>query len=617
MTTKKHSLVRSVAAFSLALVPVSSCVCEEVLNEVAPRIAVSACTKPGGEDAEPTEDCALPFGNADISVFAEQTFTIRNPSDLKLKFIATTDDDGNEIPGIHFDETAGDGAFEFVGTPPTELGGGLTAEIRVRIRPQFETTISKDLVILSDAKNVPKGLDDEFGEIRIPMTLTGVDNGVPDIEVIPDANCGTVDPLAVDFGNVAVSGGSICSLTIKNKGTRDLVFDSIAFVADDNGVEINEPADSDAVPALRLTTSPPSPEQPLKPTSAENAPLTLRVAFDPDVLGRYAGVLRIANSDPDAEEAVIDIPFVGIGVNEPICTARVKSVNGTPVTGAPSVEPLDDVVLEAVASSAVPSGSISGYAWTLVESGPGSGVVLSNPSGAETQFSFANRRGVDVAGPYKACVVVTDDLGTESVAPCCVDFEAIPTDAFLVQLTWVGDDSDDMDLHVTKVGANGEYCVQNLGGGSGHVDAPFSTCATNDCGYYNCNPDDTGVEWDGVPGRTSGDPSLDIDDVDAFGPENINVDVAVTGSYAFGASFFSGSVPVSMFMRLFIFGQLRGEWVEDVGTLVDDGGFDTVEGDFWEVGIVHFSEENPFNPCVEDLRDGDDSDDCPDFAETP
>jgi hypothetical protein len=102
-----------------------------------------------------------------------------------------------------------------------------------------------------------------------------------------------------------------------------------------------------------------------------------------------------------------------------------------------------------------------------------------------------------------------------------------------------------------------------------------------------------------VPGRTDGDPSLDVDDLSGFGPENTNINEITPGSYAFGADFFSGAEPHTVFVRLFIFGQLRGEWVE------------TINDEFFEVGVVHFTAEAPFDPCIEDLTDGDPADECP------
>lgn len=582
---------------ALLLLPVAfvggceGCIDPEVVA-VAPQIAIDACTTPA---AKPTSDCLIDFGNADITVQATKTFTISNPSALILDL---SEGVSGKL-GITLDDEALGNGFSFASALPDEIGPGLSADVAVTIRPILESTIEGNIIIVSDANNTPQNADRD-SVITIPLTLTGVDNGVPDLVVTPDPSCGTADPLNVDFGRVATGGGKVCNVTVQNVGTRELVFDGVDFL-DGAGVDtVAEAPGSDAAPAIRLAGEPPRPDQPLPP----DASIDLRVAFAPDVLGRYTAVLAIRSSDPD--EGLVEVPIVGTGVNAPSCDARVKSVNGVDVTGVPTVEPLDDVVIIADAEAATPDGSIVEYRWELLERGPGSGAVLANPSAAETGFAFANRRGVDVAGRFEACVVVVDDLGTESAEPCCVNFEAIPQDAFLVQLTWVGDQTDDMDLHVTKrSGAAGspQYCVTSLGGGSGNVDAPFSECGTNDCGFYNCNPTDTGVEWDGVPGRTAGDPSLDIDDVDGFGPENINVDVTDQGSYGFGASYFGGSIPVVMFMRLFLFGQLAGEWVE------------TVDDDFWEVGIVHFDPEDPFHPCVEDLINTPDDDECAQTAE--
>ena len=595
MLAKKHPLSRTRTYLGLVLVPLAGCTCgDPEVNPVAPQIAVDVCLKPvkeaNGKVIGGTDECSLAFGSADLAVRVERFFTITNPSGLELDI---RDSEGN--PGISL---IGDPSFVFINEPPTSIAPGLSAQVGISIRPSLEADISAEIVILSNANNVPPN-DDKLAEVRIPITLTGVDNGVPDIEIVPDSNCGLTDPLSVDFGRVATSGLAVCNVLVKNVGTRELFFDEVAFIAVDGDSDIIEPAGSDDIPAL-LSGTPPNPDQSLAPTSADVPGLPLRLTFAPDVLGRYQRTLRIVTSDPD--EPIIELPIVGLGVDGPTCTARVKSVGGVDISGAPTIEPLDDVVLIADATPATPDGDIASFSWEIKERGPGSGVVLTTPNSQETAFAFANRRGVDVAGRYEACVTVVDDLGTEGVAPCCVDFEAIPSDSFLVQLTWVGDIGDDMDLHVSKRDSEGRYCLSGLGTADAATDAPFDPeCSGGDCFYGNCKPTAGGVEWDGIAGRTDGDPSLDIDDTNGFGPENINVDIASPGSYGFGADFFRGDVPVAMFVRLFLFGRLAGEWVQ------------TVDEDFFEVGIVHFTAENPFNPCVEDLTDGDADDQCPGF----
>lgn len=585
------SLLRWAAAASLALSPLGACDCNtEEIIKVAPQIYVDVCARPvkkvGDKVIGGFLDCALPFGEADLSIKTSKTVVITNPSNLDLKLLSV--------------ELEGDPAFEFVEPPPDKIRAGLSAQIAVQIRPRVESTIEAELVIVSDANNTPKN-DDGNSEVRIPITLTGVDRGVPDIEIVP-VGCGTTVPLGVDFGNVATSGLQVCNLEVRNTGTRELYFDFLDFAPDDAGARtIVEPAESGPEPSITLTGAIPNPETPLRPTSDDVAPLTLRVAFAPDALGRYSDTLRIVSSDPD--ESTVDVPIQGIGVTGPQCVAHVKSVNGVDVTGAPSIEPLDDVVLTTLGSTgATPDVGIASTTWELREKGPGSGVVLSSPATTETGFLFANRRGVDVAGRYEACAVVTDELGTQSINECCVSFDAIPSDAFLVQLTWAEPDGD-MDLHVTKKSDAGEYCLQGLGSPTTEVQPPYeSGCGSDlDCYYGNCKPTSfSGApEWDGVTGPSDGDPSLDIDDLTGFGPENTNVNQVVPGSYAFGADYFGGSGPHTLFIRLFIYGQLKGEWVA------------TTEDEFWEVGIVHFHEDDLFHPCIEDLTDGDAHDQCP------
>jgi hypothetical protein len=563
-----------------------SCVDPQIIK-VAPQIFVDVCAEPqkvvnnvliGG-----FSECALAFGDSDLSVRAERTFVITNPSNLALN-----------IESLEFE---GDPGFAFVEAPPTVIPAGLSAQVGVTIRPQLESTITGEIVIVSDANNTPVN-DEQKSEVRIPMTLTGVDNGVPDIEIIP-GDCAAAGTLAADFGRIATGGVAICNVEVRNNGTRELFFDAVEFVDAGTG-PVSEPAGSDATPAFAITGIIPGPDTPLRPTSAEVPPLTLRLTFAPDVLGRFTATIRFDTSDPD--EPSIELPISGIGVVGPTCVAEVKSVNTVLIDGGINIEPLDDVVLTTVNSTpATPEGNIVATRWTLEERGADSTVQLSSPATTETGFVFANRRGVDVAGRYEACAIVTDDLGTDSNNRCCVDFEAIPSQAFLVQLTWA-QDFGDMDLHVTKKDAGGDYCVQSLGGGSTGVDAPFTTgdCGDNsDCGFYNCRADAGGSpNWDTVTGRTTGDPSLDIDDLNGFGPENINVDLAVAGSYGFGATTFSSGAFL-MTMRLFVFGRLAGEWQEEI------------DSDFWEVGLVHFTADDPTRPCVEDLTDGDPNDQCP------
>ena len=178
--------LRTATGVACALVPVVGCDCDVTdFNPVAPQIAVDVCASPvkeaNGKVIGGTDDCALDFGNADLAVRVEKFFTITNPSSLELNI---KDKDSN--PGISF-AAVGDEGFEFINEPPTSIGPGLSAQIGVAIRPALEAALVREIVILSDANNVQPN-DDDLAEIHIPITLTGVDNGVPDIA--PDGTLG-------------------------------------------------------------------------------------------------------------------------------------------------------------------------------------------------------------------------------------------------------------------------------------------------------------------------------------------------------------------------------------------------------------------------------------------
>jgi len=603
-STARRAISRAAVVAFVGIIPVVGCECRDVipLNPEAPALVADVCATPANVDGEGnqiggTSDCLLAFGEADLTVKAERFVVLSNPGQVDL-VISKLD-------------IVGDPAFELIGTPPTRILAGLSVQVGVKTRPTVPSAITAEIQIVSDAANVTTLNDDGKPLLVIPITLTGVDNGLPDIEIVPDPSCGTTTPLGVDFDFAAVGGIKLCDVLVYNRGVRDLYFDSLEFVdVDGDGKVHGEPADSDEVAAIRLTGTPPGPDTPLPPTNTDAAtgalvdPLRLRLAFSPDVLGRYESVLRFKTSDPDEDEAEIDLPIVGKGVVGPTCVAEIKSVNGV-ATPPFSIEPLDDVVIT-VENSTFANGEITfgdpAVSWEITARGGGSTVVPTAAGGIDTGFAFADRRGIDVAGRYEACAVVTDTLGVASQNRCCVAFEAIPSQAFLVQLSWANP-TGDLDLHVSKRTADGDYCVDSLGQG-GNVAAPFSEDCGDDlsCNWLNCRSDDTNFpEWDSLPGRSIGDPTLDIDDTSGFGPENTNVDVIEPGAYAFGFTTFSGGIDFLATTRLFIFGRLAGEWPVDATE------------EFVEVGIAYFTAEDPSHPCIEDLTDNDPDDDCPGY----
>lgn len=101
--------------------------------------------------------------------------------------------------------------------------------------------------------------------------------------------------------------------------------------------------------------------------------------------------------------------------------------------------------------------------------------------------------------------------------------------AFRVQLTWTSDPSSDLDLHLLRPGG--------------------SMFTGNDCYFGNCTG--TGLEW-GATGA-AGNPVLDVDDVNGYGPENIYLTSgAEAGEYRIIIHNYDGTVGEVATVRIYL-----------------------------------------------------------------
>jgi hypothetical protein len=594
---KKPFPTRALALASLALAPFAGCDCgpEEVI-EIAPQIYIDVCKTPehkvAGVLVGGTEDCAVDFGERDISVKVSRTIKLTNPSKVELVF--------------HNVELIGDPAFQ-IELQPDVIGPGFTGDIEISVRPNVEAVLETTLFILTDANNTFQ-TPEQLSLVEIPIKVTGVNNGVPDIQVTPP-NC--------DYGRVPFGGVQLCDVTIKNTGNRGLVIDSVLFMPIDPEVPeilFDVPSESTRVIgpecndgalncAFAFTGAPPSPDEEIAPAGGQ---VIMPVRFTPDVLGNFQGTFRILSSDPD--ESQIDVALSGISVTPPTCEIRVKSLNGAEIeagTDVPAIEPLDNVILTIDGSEASSTaGTIVRQEWAITDQPAGSHAELTTNDLPDTGFEFddGDDLGVDLAGEYCVSAQVFDDLGVGSVNECTLCFDVIPKDNFLVQLSW-DTPVNDIDLHVTKLSDDGQYCIDATSFGTdisnslnGNPSFFSQDCDSGlDCNYAGCKSGGGGApEWDGLPGRTEGDPSLDIDDLSGFGPENINVDVMTPGMYLIGVNGFSGSIPSGCTIRIFVFGQLAGELFNEVS-----------DNTWWEVALVRWPDGvETTRVCVEDLTDG-------------
>jgi hypothetical protein len=228
--------------------------------------------------------------------------------------------------------------------------------------------------------------------------------------------------------------------------------------------------------------------------------------------------------DTEGDEAAPD------GENHPpVCTC-----DPAPMT----VEPLETITLSA-AGCTDPDGDPLTYAWVVVSRPPGSTAEIVNPDHMEAQFF------VDVATtpahPYVFRVTVTDPSGAS--ATCDVTVLAVPAQALHIQLVWDVDVTD-LDLHFLNPA------------GSVDPDGPAGWFSTpNDCHWANRTPN-----W-GDAASTADNPSLDLDDVSGYGPENLSLAAPAAGTYTVGVHYYCdhGLGPSLATVRIFCGGVLAAE----------------------------------------------------------
>ena len=231
------------------------------------------------------------------------------------------------------------------------------------------------------------------------------------------------------------------------------------------------------------------------------------------------------------------------------------SVNPTVTCpGALTTRPLVPVTLIGSASDA--DGVIASYSWTLVSAPAGASGTFGSPSSATTQFT------PNLVGVYTVRLTVTDDDGLTAT---CTTTVTARGDGIRVEVSW-NTDLSDVDTHMLRVA-----------GGTGWFNSP------NDCYYANRTP-----AWDAA--GTADDPRLDIDDVNGFGPENINVDAPVVGNtYRVGIHYYSahGAGPTTVTVRVYC-GDIATTPRATYTRTLTNGGGSSDANDFWRVANIRW-----------------------------
>jgi uncharacterized protein YfaP (DUF2135 family) len=265
-------------------------------------------------------------------------------------------------------------------------------------------------------------------------------------------------------------------------------------------------------------------------------------------LGAAAVALTLSCSDSSTGNSGITCG------DAPICPSASLTAGFNGAAGTPTIAPANPNLNISTATSAFPaagatSSASNGY-WLLVQNGVvrawgvitvSTGVFAADIplfcGGQSLYYGFTNGSG-------------TSYFLTNVTLTGCVPAQV------RVQLTWVSSPTSDLDLHLLRP--------------SGTFDS------SDDCYYSNCQGG--GLDW-GATG-SAGDPVLDVDDTEGYGPENITIaSGAESGEYRVIIHDYDGTVGEVATVRIY-FNDVEAAHYTSVA--MDDSGHR-----YWEVARVN------------------------------
>ena len=257
------------------------------------------------------------------------------------------------------------------------------------------------------------------------------------------------------------------------------------------------------------------------------------------------GAMMIFESN-DEVKSPLYVEVRGVGTNNhcPVAVARAR-VQGTDFWDTQ----LDTIPLATLEfdgrNSSDPEGGIATYQWEVASRPDGSTAGFSPNANVPNPTFF-----LDLAGQFIFRLRVFDDSGVESCDPADVMVIVTPNEHVHVQLVWqTPGDPNELD---TGAGTGSDVDLHFL-----HPNGVWDMSPW-DCHWKNKVPN-----W-GDSGSRDDDPSLDIDDTDGAGPENINLNnpegtTAAPIAYKVGIFYFSDHNygPANTTVRIFLDGRER------------------------------------------------------------
>ena len=439
---------------------------------------------------------------------------------LQLKRIILSPVDATEfsvtfpVAGQESDPTADTTSWADVIAPGDKI------DVRVGFTPTSTNPASAEIIIDSNDPDSPQYRVNLSGNAGVPIIeLGGVD--VPDPPTADESH-------VLNFGPSSIGRQNTRTVRIRNAGTERLDVDDISVVDDGGGVF-----------ELVQTSLPGGlPEESLELEPDEEA--IFAVAYTPSAEITNQGRLVLNSNDPVSNQLRVDIIGVGSTNACPIAVGEASIVDGSAnATTQISTIPLKTIQFDG-SRSTDPGGSVQRYEWEIVQK-----PINSNARLTPNNEDVKPRMFLDLAGDYVVELTVFDDLNVPSCDTAQIFIRAQPDEDIHVQLVWeTPADRDQSDIIGTDIDL---HYLHPLGSWD---KLPYDI-------YWNNKE----ADW-AVPGRADDNPSLDIDDTDGAGPENVNHDNPESGNnYAVGVYYYSDNGFGASYatVRIYIEGLLKYE----------------------------------------------------------
>lgn len=373
----------------------------------------------------------------------------------------------------------------------------------------------------------------------------GAGHKVIEVKVNSTGPCLLVLPKVVSFGAQKVGGKGQRPLTLQSCGDLPVLISGIELV---KGSSDEFAIDWSSIPSLG--GQPPSAAKPLE--IGLNAQVKLTLTYSPEA----ANPVKDGQPVPDKGEILLTsniiaktskVELEGVASSEECPTALFAIQEGE------TVVPQTLLHLDGTLSLETGGGLIDKYKWEVDQ--PKGSVGLFQPSPSAPQVTFQP----NVAGKYVFRLRVFNVAGKESCFPAEKTVTVLPDEAIHVELLWNTPGDQDQSDEGPEAGADLDLHFAHAYGsgldfdGDGDADPWFDP--KYDAFWFNKSP-----EWGSYDPNVDDNPSLDRDDTDGAGPENLNLTLPEDGlSYHVGVHYFDdhGKGPSQAEVRIYIYGQLK------------------------------------------------------------